>query len=284
MISCIICSCAPNLLTELKKNIVSTIGCECELVIIDNSNDEYSIFSAYNEGVRRAKGDFLCFMHEDIIYHSQKWGNTIISYFKQFPNAGVIGVAGTHFLSKLPSGWWETDITSRNLLQGNKYNGIYECSLDYVDVYKSNPTQVASVDGLWMCMPRDVLNKVKWDERRFNGFHGYDLDMSMQVWKAGYEVHVIWDILLEHKSLGNVKTNFYDIYDVLWKKWADSLPMVKGVSLSISEQEARTKIVELKKYIREQNELIEKILHSHAYCLGMRILKLVKRIKKLFNL
>ena len=60
MISCIICSRRPDISAELKENIASTIGCEYELVVIDNSKNEYSIFSAYNEGVRRAKGDILC--------------------------------------------------------------------------------------------------------------------------------------------------------------------------------------------------------------------------------
>ena len=71
MISCIICSRRSDISAELKENIASTIGCEYELVAIDNSKKEYSIFSAYNEGVRRANGEILCFMHEDILYHTQ---------------------------------------------------------------------------------------------------------------------------------------------------------------------------------------------------------------------
>ena len=62
MISIIICSRKANVPKELKENIASTIGCEYELCVIDNSRNEYNIFSAYNEGIRRAKGDILCFM------------------------------------------------------------------------------------------------------------------------------------------------------------------------------------------------------------------------------
>ena len=66
MISLIICSRTADISDELKQNIATTIGCEYELCVIDNSRNEYSIFTAYNEGVRRAKGDILCFMHDDI--------------------------------------------------------------------------------------------------------------------------------------------------------------------------------------------------------------------------
>ena len=74
LISLIICSRKADISEELKQNIAETIGCEYELCVIDNSRNEYSIFSAYNEGVRRAKGDILCFMHEDVLFRTNKWG------------------------------------------------------------------------------------------------------------------------------------------------------------------------------------------------------------------
>ena len=74
MISLIICSKYDHLSDNLIRNIDQTIGTEYEIVHIDNSQHQYSIFSAYNEGVRRAKGNVLCFMHEDLHFHTDKWG------------------------------------------------------------------------------------------------------------------------------------------------------------------------------------------------------------------
>jgi len=51
MISIIICSRTASISDELTQNINQTIGIPYELVIIDNSDNLYSIFSAYNEGV-----------------------------------------------------------------------------------------------------------------------------------------------------------------------------------------------------------------------------------------
>ena len=56
MISCIICSRQPDIPAELKENIASTIGCEHEIIVIDNSSNRETICSAYNQGVRKSRG------------------------------------------------------------------------------------------------------------------------------------------------------------------------------------------------------------------------------------
>ena len=82
MISIIICSRNKDIPSELKQNIADTIGVDYELVVIDNSRNQYSIFSAYNEGVKRAKGDMLCFMHEDVVFKNCNWGERVIKHFQ----------------------------------------------------------------------------------------------------------------------------------------------------------------------------------------------------------
>ena len=72
MISIIICSRKPDISDVLKQNIKETIGTDYELIVIDNSHNKYSIFSAYNEGLTLASGDVLCYMHEDLFFHTTK--------------------------------------------------------------------------------------------------------------------------------------------------------------------------------------------------------------------
>lgn len=81
MISIAICSRTPDILAELRQNITETIGCDFEWVVVDNSQNQYNIFQAYNEGVRRAKGDVLCFCHDDVKFLSTEWGKQTQSYF-----------------------------------------------------------------------------------------------------------------------------------------------------------------------------------------------------------
>lgn len=99
MISVIICSRQSDITSEQRRNILDTVGCECELVIIDNSGKRYSIFSAYNEGVRKSKGDILCFVHDDVEFVSANWGEKIIGHFDD-KSIGIVGFAGSHMLSK----------------------------------------------------------------------------------------------------------------------------------------------------------------------------------------
>ena len=55
MLSLIICSRHSDISDKLKDNIQKTIIAEYELIVIDNSKNKYSIFSAYNEGVKKAR-------------------------------------------------------------------------------------------------------------------------------------------------------------------------------------------------------------------------------------
>ncbi|MCE5282251.1 MAG: glycosyltransferase family protein, partial [Deltaproteobacteria bacterium] len=78
MISIIICSRDSGALKEVSGNIEETIGVPYEIIAIDNSRNQYSIFDAYNLGAEQSTFDHLCFMHEDILYHTPHWGSAVI--------------------------------------------------------------------------------------------------------------------------------------------------------------------------------------------------------------
>ena len=289
MISCIICSRQPDISRELKENIASTIGCEYELVVIDNSKNEYSIFSAYNEGVRRAKGDVLCFMHEDLVFHSSNWGCFVEEYFYKYPKAGLVGVAGTHYFPALPAAQWDSELASSRMIQGRLDDGKYVTTLEEQFEYRKSPTQMAAVDGLWLCMPKKIFDSdsVKWDEDTFDAFHCYDTDMAFQVWQVGYEVHLFWDVLIEHKSLGNPDESFARSSAKLYNKWKNLLPIAKGLQLTKKEIEAREALCRMKIQFREEEfkhqKQIQSIVNSKAYRIGKVLLKPIKLMKKLIK-
>ena len=101
MISIIICSRTKTIKDSLAFNIKKTIGCEYELVIIDNSENQYSIFEAYNLGINKSKRDYLCFIHDDIFIHTVNWGHIVIEIFKNNIQIGLIGVAGAKVKTKI---------------------------------------------------------------------------------------------------------------------------------------------------------------------------------------
>ena len=116
-----------------------------------------------------------------------------------------------------------------------------------------------------MCFRREVFNHIVWDDVNFSGFHSYDTDISLQVWQSGYEVHVFWDVLIEHKSVGVAQIDFYNSLRVLYDKWENILPMIKGVELPEGEQLARVRIAELRHEVFCLDYKLRGICQSRAY-------------------
>ena len=122
MISIIVCSRKKDISNELRKSIECTIGVEHEIIIIDNSQNSYSIFEAYNIGQDLAKYPYLCFIHEDIIFLKEfvGWGEHLSQYLSQ-KTTGIIGIAGSCVVSKIPAPWsFFRPAKMINIIQGKR--------------------------------------------------------------------------------------------------------------------------------------------------------------------
>jgi len=289
MISIIICSRKADIPQELKENIAATIGCEYELCVIDNLHNEYNIFTAYNEGVHRAKGEILCFMHEDIVFHSDKWGAKVEGIYKRENKLGVIGVIGGQFFPKTPTSYWEGGTGIGQIIQGTIEHGQYRTFLNgrKIDSKAAGAlVDVVAVDGLWMCAPKRLFDEgvIRWDSDNFDSFHCYDMDICLQTIQAGYRVAVIGGIMIEHQSYGNTDTNYCKQSQKLFDKWKDVLPLVRGREMSVQEIEERTKMVsQMRSYLVMYNTAQDRynnVLRSKAYRLGKILLKPFKLLKK----
>lgn len=232
MFSIIICSRKPDITADLKQNIADTIGCDYELVVIDNSNNQYNIFQAYNEGVKRSQGEVLCFMHEDILFRSNNWGNDILDVFDD-KTIGLVGFAGTHFLSSSPFYWTNSPFISEHNLTNDK-GVVLECFQD--EYYNANGiVDLVAVDGFCFFIKKQLFESIRFDDKTYSGFHAYDMDICMQVLMAGYRVCACNKVLIEHfwsESDSRTKKG-YEILDnnltLFANKHKDVLPMHRGV-------------------------------------------------------
>ena len=277
-LSFVFCSRSHDIPESLRRNVISSCGFaenEFEFVVIDNSANDHSIFEAYEEGVRRAQGDVICFIHEAILFRTDGWGKTVIDAFAD-PTVGLLGVAGSHFLPKCRSTWFAPEMRSDNFIQGFTKNGVYSTVPVCHDKWRTVSRDLVCVDGLFICIRASLFGTIAWDTKTFSGFHCYDTDISLQVINAGFRVVMSWDILIEHKSSGVFSASFYDSLKLLNAKWSAILPLVRGVEMSDGEIEARTRMVELKREIQE-------LKWSREYAVGSAILRPLKRIGKLFG-
>lgn len=197
MLSIIISSYQPHYFTALEKNIAETCGVPHEIIKIENPG-LMGICEAYNKGAEKAIYENLLFIHEDVLFHTQNWGEKLVRHLTD-EKTGAIGVVGSNYVPKAPSGWYINSMENSflYLIQNNK-KGDDPVFNDFVTKEKH---EVFALDGVFI-----AISKQKFKEFRFSdllkGFHGYDTDFSLRVSKK-YQNYVISDILIEHFSLGD---------------------------------------------------------------------------------
>lgn len=231
MISIIVCSKYEQLATAFTDNVAATVGVEYELIHIDNSKQTYSIFSAYNEGVKRSTYANLCFVHEDVLFLTPDWGKNIAKHLTN-PEVGIVGVAGGDAMTPAPTGWFALN-KSMNIVESNADRS--ESQHSFAPVGYANLTRsVVLLDGVFLCMRRNLFDVIRFDEN-LTGFHGYDLDISIQSFLAGYKNLVMYDVLIEHFSKGTFGWNYYKNVIYITQKWGLQLPLFEP-SITVEEQ------------------------------------------------
>jgi hypothetical protein len=225
MISVIVASANPSLLADVSKNIADTVAVPYEIIAFNNSDGRKGICELYNEGIRMAKYDILCFMHEDIFIRTEGWGKIIKDKFETRPEYGLFGIAGSDYKSLAPSGLNGSGIDTdhANFIQHYKY-GTKAPYHYFKKPLNKELADVACVDGAWFCVPKKIAAEILFDQETFKGFHAYDIDFSLAV-GSKYKLAVIYDVLIEHFSEGNYDKAWMDETLKLHKKWYDHLPV-----------------------------------------------------------
>lgn len=297
MISLIVCSRTARIPQELHDNVEATIGCSHEWVVVDNSRHNYNIFQAYNRGVSQANGDILCFMHDDLRYHTQGWGLIAQNAFAQHASLGLLGVAGAHVVPNAPAPMWEFQhistvrIWSKEPLSETPFDmygplpdgGYWSGNTAFANG-QSN-VAVANVDGLWMCCRASLFREgmLRFDEENYDGFHCYDADLSMQVLSKGYDIMVNTEILVEHFSQSMLTPDYFKAADKWYAKWKSSLPIVRGVDLSDQMLEV-VRCYTLDARHREEHLIeIGRLRNTHAFKIGKALLSPVRCVKRLLK-
>lgn len=220
MISMIVCSVDPAKLEKFCENVLMTVGCPCEFVVHDNRETGYGITHVYNLCAAKAKGEYLCFAHEDIFFRTPDWGERIVSLLQR-PATGVVGFAGSTAKLAAYSGWG-------SMKQYTRYNYIQRFRNGSIKYCIANPDKVSAspvivLDGMCLFMRKEVWAETRFDEATFQGFHLYGLDISMAVGQK-YVNYVTNDVLLEHFSEGSYNQPWLDDTVRFHRKWADRLP------------------------------------------------------------
>jgi hypothetical protein len=226
MISVIISSQHEAVLRAVKKNVQETIGVPFEIITFENSGGQTGICEVYNLGASKARFGILCFMHEDISFETNDWGRIAAAHL-QDSSIGLIGLAGGDTKGLVPSSWSSSVFQSEiSIIQHYKENNTAPERIIKTGYPEDNSLlkNVVCVDGVWMCTKREVFEKFRFDNNTFSGFHGYDIDYSLQVFSQ-YKVCVVFDILVHHYSDGNYSRAWMDSMILVSNKWKKQLPV-----------------------------------------------------------
>lgn len=272
MISVIICSRTPEISGMLSQNIEKTIGCTYELLVINNSVKKYSIFEAYNLGIERSSGDYLCFIHDDILFHTKAWGNNIESIFRSDEKIGLIGIAGAKVKTKMPSVWWDCPEHFKvlNLVQhldsGEKehWQRGWQHSLE---------EEVVVVDGVFMAARK--VDGIQFNDK-LNGFHNYDMNISFEYISKGFKVVVTKQILTEHFSIGKLDKSWFSSTLQIHKMYDRLFPLTLLKNYDMKNQEFKNGC----KFIVN---LLEYKMRGEAIFLWLKLIRLKPKSKFHFD-
>jgi len=227
MISIVICSINPTYATQIRRNIEDTIGVPYQLLLVDNRGTNKGICKVYNEAAQKATYPYLCFIHEDVAIHTANWGAILVALL-QNTDIGLVGISGSIYKSQYPAVWsaCDADLYRTNSLQ--HFKGVASPVAVYHNPLSERYSQVAVVDGVFLAVSKTLWQQLPFNEAELTGFHGYDLDYSLQMKQQGRQVVVCYDIVIEHFSEGTLSNEWLQAYQKLHQRWNHLLPLQIG--------------------------------------------------------
>lgn len=186
----------------LKKSLDRQHQCSYELLVIDNSNHQYSSAAyAFNQMAKKAKGDLLMFVHQDMELCDDYFLNKVDSIFKENDNLGIVGILGRKD---------DEIIGNMNTLTTNSL-----VSPHHIDTL----TTVNSLDECLFVIPKSIVLEYPFDERVCHHWHLYAVEYCYHMKSLNKTVAVL-PLDTYHASYGDfMNEGYYQTLERLAKKY-----------------------------------------------------------------
>jgi GT2 family glycosyltransferase len=137
--------------------------------------ENVGLIRALNQGAALARGDRLCFLHNDAEMLDPHWLEKLAAGVSDGSRVGLAGLYGARALHRTGS-----------------YVGhsIVHC-LAEGPMMRARVVEVAAVDGVCLFVPRAVLAEIGGFDESYGFFHGYDRDLSFAVRATGRRCAVV---------------------------------------------------------------------------------------------
>lgn len=140
----------------------------------DFYGDNRSVIASLNRAWRQAQTEFICLLHNDTEMITPDWLGRLLAPFRE-PDVGMTGLFGAKRVRR----------------QGNFASRTIVHSLAEGPTVRPPWEEVAVVDGVCMCLRRDLMDSVGGFDEAYGFYHGFDKDLSFAVRETGRRCLVV---------------------------------------------------------------------------------------------
>ena len=184
------------------------------------NHNEYSLSKVYNEGIKKSTYDIVVCCHNDIKLESG-WGKKLIKNFKNNPEYGIIGKAGSCYFPESGVYWERMNTTMVGQVfhhpKGQK-KWVNEYSVKLPELIP-----VVTIDGLFISFDKTKVKHL-FDES-IGKFHFYDHPFCLSNFLDGVKIGVTSSFEITHESIGQPNKEFYESKEIFLEKFKKNLPL-----------------------------------------------------------
>ncbi len=133
-----------------------------------------SVIASLNRGWRCAETEYICLLHNDTEMVEPEWLSRLLTALRE-PDVGLTGLYGAKRVRRSANFVGRTIVHS--LAEGPTVKPPWE--------------EVAVIDGVCMCLPRDLIEMVGGLDEGYGFIHGFDKDLSFAVRETGRRCLVV---------------------------------------------------------------------------------------------
>lgn len=201
------------------QHIKDSCGCEAQIICLHNP-DGISLSKIYADIMPMIKTEIAVFIHDDIEFLKNGWGNELIRIFADNKEFGIIGVAGSAEFDEKGAWWNYHDIYGQVLHRHDGKSWLTAFS----PLLEKDLQEVVVVDGLFMAVHKERIQE-NFDDT-LEGFDFYDIAFCLKNFLTKKcKIGVTTQIRIAHNSIGQLRPSWHTNHEIINNKFKKYFPL-----------------------------------------------------------